>query len=351
MLEGRNHLIALLLALSAWVASASTAAASTDPALDERVQRVTTELRCPVCQNQTIADSHAELAVQLRNEVRQQLSQGATEAQVRDFMVERYGDFVLYRPPVNLQTGLLWGGPAILLLIALGVLGLHIRHRQRDLALSPADAWVDAEPLSDPAPPAAPIARPADPAPATAAINATDDTSRVHLALTGLLVIWLTATGLYALFGNPAVLNDSAAPAASAASTAPAAQPEDPAVWLQKARTLAEQGDFAAAVSAYQKRLSLAAPDADLLTDYAVALGLAANPPSLNGPPEAALIQALQLNPRHVQALALSARAALERNDPARTVALWQRLLAVLPPGDPMRAEIEARLARSQLGW
>jgi cytochrome c-type biogenesis protein CcmH len=345
VLEGRNNLIALLLALSAWAASASTAT-STDPALDERVQRVTTELRCPVCQNQTIADSHAELAVQLRNEVRQQLSQGATEAQVRDFMVERYGDFVLYRPPVNLQTGLLWGGPAILLLIALGVLGLHIRHRQRDLALSPdyawADAWADAEPQPDPAPPAASIARLADPAPA-----ATDDTSRIHLALTGLLVIWLTATGLYALFGNPAVLNDSAAPAASAASTAPT---EDPAVWLQKARTLAEQGDFAAAVSAYQKRLSLAAPDADLLTDYAVALGLAANPPSLSGPPEAALAQALELNPRHIQALALSARAALERNDPARTVALWQRLLAVLPPGDPMRAEIEARLAQKPAG-
>ena len=349
MLAGRNNLIALLLALSAWAASASTAA-STDPALDERVQRVTTELRCPVCQNQTIADSHAELAVQLRNEVRQQLSQGATEAQVRDFMVERYGDFVLYRPPVNLQTGLLWGGPAILLLIALGVLGLHIRHRQRDLALSPDPAWAEAEIQPDSAPPAASVVRPADPSPATAAINATDDTSRMHVALTGLLVIWLTATGLYALFGNPAVLNDSAAPATSAVSVAPAAPTEDPAVWLQKARTLAEQGDFAAAVSAYQKRLSLAAPDADLLTDYAVALGLAANPPSLSGPPEAALTQALELNPRHVQALALSARAAQERNDHARTQALWQRLLAVLPPGDPMRAEIEAQLARSQLG-
>lgn len=349
MRAGRNHLIALLLALSAWAASASTAT-STDPALDERVQRVTTELRCPVCQNQTIADSHAELAMQLRNEVRQQLSQGATEAQVRDFMVERYGDFVLYRPPVNLQTGLLWGGPAILLLIALGVLGLHIRHRQRDLALSPDQPWADPEPQPDPTPPAASVVRPADPAPATAAINATDDTNRIHVALTGLLVIWLTATGLYALFGNPAVLNDSAAPATSAVSVAPAAQPEDPAVWLQKARTLAEQGDFAAAVSAYQKRLSLAAPDADLLTDYAVALGLAANPPSLSGPPEAALAQALELNPRHVQALALSARAAQERNDYARTLALWQRLLAVLPPDDPMRAEIEAQLARSQLG-
>ena len=340
VLGARRGLIALLLALSAWAASASATAVSTDSALDERVQRVTTELRCPVCQNQTIADSHAELAVQLRNEVRQQLSQGATEAQVRDFMVERYGDFVLYRPPVNLQTGLLWGGPAILLLIALGVLGLHIRHRQRDLALSPADTWADAEPQPDPTPPAASIRPPADPSPV-----AMGDTRRMHVALTGLLVIWLTATGLYALFGNLAVLNDSAAPAASAAASA--APTEDPAVWLQRARTLAEKGDFAAAVSAYQKRLSLAAPDADLLADYAVALGLSVNPPSLSGPPEAALAQALELNAHHIQALALSARAAQERNDRPRTIALWQRLLVVLPPGDPMRAEIEAQLARS----
>ncbi|HEX5786369.1 MAG TPA: cytochrome c-type biogenesis protein [Burkholderiaceae bacterium] len=101
-----------------------------DPVLDERVNRLASELRCLVCQNQTIADSQAELAVQLKHEVRQQLSRGASEAEVRDFMVQRYGEFVLYRPPVNPATWLLWSGPALLLLVGLVVLGLHWRARR-----------------------------------------------------------------------------------------------------------------------------------------------------------------------------------------------------------------------------
>ena len=125
-------------ALLALTASATLADAV--PTLDERVSRITTELRCPVCQNQTVADSQAELAVQLRQQVRQQLSQGASDADVRDFMVQRYGDFVLYRPPVNRQTWLLWGGPAALLLAGLLVLGDHIRRRRREVSLSPDEA-------------------------------------------------------------------------------------------------------------------------------------------------------------------------------------------------------------------
>ena len=98
--------------------------------LDERVNRLASELRCLVCQNQTIADSHAELAVQLRGEVRKQLAGGASDDQVRQFMVERYGDFVLYRPPVNHSTWLLWSGPALLLVLGLALLGLHWRERR-----------------------------------------------------------------------------------------------------------------------------------------------------------------------------------------------------------------------------
>lgn len=104
---------------------------SGNPALELRVNQLASELRCLVCQNQTIADSHAELAVQLKNEVRTQLAQGRSEDEVRDFMVARYGDFVLYRPPVSTATALLWAGPAVLLLIGLGLLVQYIRARQR----------------------------------------------------------------------------------------------------------------------------------------------------------------------------------------------------------------------------
>lgn len=122
-----------------WVALLSTAVAMTAAAatgpdsaeLDEHVNRVTSELRCLVCQNQTIADSQAELAVQLKNEVRQQLVAGATDDQVRDFMVQRYGDFVLYRPPVNQSTLLLWIGPLLLLILGLALFGWHWRERRQ----------------------------------------------------------------------------------------------------------------------------------------------------------------------------------------------------------------------------
>jgi len=101
-----------------------------EASLDERAQRLGAELRCLVCQNQTIADSQAELAMQLKREVRQQLARGASDQQVRDFMVQRYGEFVLYRPPLNDATVWLWGGPALLLAFGLGALGWQLlRHR------------------------------------------------------------------------------------------------------------------------------------------------------------------------------------------------------------------------------
>src|SRR5947208_12008869 len=85
------------------------------PILEKRVRDVALELRCLVCQNQTLADSNAELAVDLRNTIRDQLSRGASERDVRDFMVARYGDFVLYRPPLKASTIALWAGPFVLL--------------------------------------------------------------------------------------------------------------------------------------------------------------------------------------------------------------------------------------------
>ncbi|MGH6648509.1 cytochrome c-type biogenesis protein [Aquabacterium sp.] len=124
-----TFLAALALLLVGW-APLTVAAAATDPLLDEHVNRLTAELRCLVCQNQTIADSQAELAMQLKREVRQQLAGGATDEQVRDFMVQRYGDFVLYRPPVNKATFLLWAAPALLLLMGAGLLFAHWRERR-----------------------------------------------------------------------------------------------------------------------------------------------------------------------------------------------------------------------------
>ena len=129
----------LVVLLLAWLGLAMAQDArplADDPVLEAQVMRIAEELRCLVCQNETIAASHAELAVDLRKQIRQKLQQGQSEAQILDFMVQRYGDFVLYRPPVRSSTWLLWGGPFLLLGVAMLALALNIR-RRRSLASTP----------------------------------------------------------------------------------------------------------------------------------------------------------------------------------------------------------------------
>ncbi len=113
------------------VAAAEAPTAAADPLLEAQVLKISAELRCLVCQNQTIADSHAELAIDLRNQVREMVKRGDSQAQIVDYMTARYGDFVLYRPPVKSTTALLWFGPVVLLVLGLTVLVLVLRRRSR----------------------------------------------------------------------------------------------------------------------------------------------------------------------------------------------------------------------------
>ncbi len=123
---------ATALALAALVASAKEAAPeAADPKLESRMTRITSELRCLVCQNQTIADSNAALAVDLRRQTREMLKQGKSDREVLEYMTARYGDFVLYRPPLQANTALLWFGPAAMLLAGAAVLVLVLRRRAR----------------------------------------------------------------------------------------------------------------------------------------------------------------------------------------------------------------------------
>ena len=113
-------------------------AQSTD--LEKRTAALAEELRCLVCQNQTLADSNAPLAVDLRNQIREQLAGGASEREVREFMVARYGDFVLYRPPLKATTLALWLGPFVLLVAGLALLMRRLRRpRSPEPALSSAE--------------------------------------------------------------------------------------------------------------------------------------------------------------------------------------------------------------------
>jgi len=128
-----HKLIALMFAVLVAGASVAKDAApvAADPALEARMMAIATELRCLVCQNQTIADSHADLAIDLRQQIRELLQKGQTDQQVLQYMTDRYGDFVLYRPPVKATTWLLWFGPGVLLVGGLIGLILILRRRTR----------------------------------------------------------------------------------------------------------------------------------------------------------------------------------------------------------------------------
>ena len=122
----------LSLGCPAWAGEAKPAAE--DPALEARVNALASELRCLVCQNQTLADSNAPLAVDLRNQIRERMQQGASERDIIGFLVERYGDFVLYRPPFKSTTLLLWAGPMLLVIAGLAALYYRLARRRREVA-------------------------------------------------------------------------------------------------------------------------------------------------------------------------------------------------------------------------
>ncbi len=123
--------LAFLLLLGSAASGRQTAApAGADPALEQRVNALASELRCLVCQNETIAESTAPLAVDLKNQVREQMKQGISDQEIFAFMVARYGDFVLYRPPFKANTLLLWLGPLLLLAAGLFTLFFNLTRRR-----------------------------------------------------------------------------------------------------------------------------------------------------------------------------------------------------------------------------
>jgi cytochrome c-type biogenesis protein CcmH len=108
-----------------------------DPKLEARLVDISQELRCLVCQNESLASSHAELADDLRREVRDLIRQGKTDQEVKDFLVARYGDFVLYRPEVKPLTWVLWFGPFLLLLVAAVLMAMYLRQRRQQVQPAP----------------------------------------------------------------------------------------------------------------------------------------------------------------------------------------------------------------------
>lgn len=157
-----KHVVVQLMLLSclAFTAGAKEAQPdAADPQLEKRVMRLSQELRCLVCQNETLADSRADLAEDLRSKIREQMKAGKSDKEIVAFLTDRYGDFVLYRPPVKPTTYLLWFGPFVLLIAGLALLFHYLKQRRELISERPlsaeergrADELLRVEPGKEPA--------------------------------------------------------------------------------------------------------------------------------------------------------------------------------------------------------
>jgi cytochrome c-type biogenesis protein CcmH len=127
-----KHLLLIILIVFCFGGAlvAKEAQPNEDPKLEQRMRALTEQLRCLVCQNETLADSRADLAEDLRKQIREQMRAGKSDQEILAFLTQRYGDFVLYKPPVKATTYLLWFGPFILLVAGTLVLYRYLKHRR-----------------------------------------------------------------------------------------------------------------------------------------------------------------------------------------------------------------------------
>jgi cytochrome c-type biogenesis protein CcmH len=139
----RNLAILLSFIALVWSGSALRAQVAQpieDPQIEQRMKNLTQQLRCLVCQNETLADSQADLAQDLRREIREQMKAGKSDQEILSFLTQRYGDFVLYNPPVKATTYLLWFGPFLLLIIGTIVLFRYLKSRREMIQEKPLTA-------------------------------------------------------------------------------------------------------------------------------------------------------------------------------------------------------------------
>jgi cytochrome c-type biogenesis protein CcmH len=129
--------MALVVVPAAQLAAREAPEVGSDPVVERHMMELASELRCLQCQNQTLADSNAPLAIDLRVQIRDMIANGQNDEQIKQYLVARYGDFVLFRPPVKAVTWLLWFGPGIVLLGGLAALYLVLLRRRRLAAAEP----------------------------------------------------------------------------------------------------------------------------------------------------------------------------------------------------------------------
>lgn len=299
-----------------------------DPALESRARALSKQLRCLVCQNQSIDDSDAELARDLRIEVRKQLATGASDAEILAALRDAYGDYVLLNPPVSPGTYILWGAPVVILLGGV-VIMLAGRRRRTDN-----DAGIKDDEVA-PALPTASIDR------------------RIALALGSLVMA--ASLGLYLVLGRADLparpLADRGAELAAAASQAQEAAsdrsvalkearagaaetPDDVGAWLRLAMAAAAATDSATEIMALEQAERLTGGDPAIRAMRAEAMARAADG-QVTLPARELIAEILTVNPAEPRALYLSGLAAYQDEDYTAAVGIWRRLQTLSPPDAP----------------
>jgi cytochrome c-type biogenesis protein CcmH len=311
----------------------------------ERYQQLSEELRCPKCQNQNLADSDSQIAADLRRELHQQLLDGKSDEAIVNFMRDRYGDFVLYKPRVQRSTLLLWWGP-IGLIALIGVLLWRSRRASPEV-IEPVTLSADQS-----------VSSSNKKIPAARWINL--------LSLVFLLAIAVGSLAIYRHLGSLQAIEITELGQTIFSGQLSQDQqvqqqdillaeldkwlgdhPDDERFTYMRARLLSEARQWDRAASDYQK-LVVSFPEQDnMLAEYAQVLFLK-NDRSMTPDALALLKQTLQLNPHNVTALGLLGMAAFEQKDYRSAVDFWQRLLRIIPQGTPQAEAIAIGVARAK---
>ncbi|MDA9929826.1 cytochrome c-type biogenesis protein CcmH [Alphaproteobacteria bacterium] len=312
-----------------------------DPVLEDRARALSKELRCLVCQNQSIDDSDAELARDLRVDVRKRLSEGASDDEILTAISEVYGDYVLLRPPFSPRTYVLWATPLVIILLGGALI---ISTRRRTIISKTNDA--PANPPTNPPVDKAEISTPPSAAPRSSAQKSSGDNR-----LAGALLCLIVAVSLviYLMVGRAdlgdaplADRSDEIAAAAAAsqkteaglnaalqtAREAVADDPDNVGKWLQLAMRAAAAADTDTEISALTQAEKMTAGDPAIKSLLAEALSRGADG-QVTIPARRLIADALTANPNQPRALFLAGLAAYQDEEFARAVAIWQQLQTI----------------------
>lgn len=342
------HAFAALAALIVLMASPLTQAAEAqplaqDPVVEKRLNAISENLRCLVCQNESLAGSRADLAEDLRREVRNLILSGKSDQEIIEFLVARYGDYVLYDPPFKATTVLLWVGPFVVL--AGGLVGLIVFLRRRSRA--PSSSNRDEE-LASMVPTDAAASR-AKTAPAARAAP-TASSGRWLLWLL-LVLIPLGAVGVYFKVGMPLALNpDNLRPRpdpeimVARLQAKMDANPNDPQGWMLLGRAYMMLNRPVDAVRSYDRILSEVRQDPQLTAAYAEALAASGDIQRA----QAWIDAAMKRGSKDPQIIFLAGGLAFAQGDNAKAIRFWEQVLQSLPPGSDEAKFVQENIAEAR---